>query len=291
MAQKLLEVNAITKQVTYKNVTKTLTDTYWTSDIVPAIYPLWDSDKDKLVMFAWYDNDTYLAQRRKYTKNFKDGTWYWKDYEMEDLGGNEGSTLYQKFYDAFFLADSLDTIEYEAEFAKLHAKTSTVSWLTVRLSRNFLLSETDWSQLPDAPIDADTKAQYVLYRQKLRDLPDSGASDAASVKFPINPKYFKDIWIANNPTAVYLADDSQWVAMSSTYFTTFKEKFAAYLIVSSITEGVYNKGFMDALGKSGKIIADTTNADQTFNFTAEERKNAEQYLENIIKKIEEEGAS
>ena len=287
MAQQFLDANAIHKTVTYKGVTKTITDTYWTSDIVPAIYPLWDSDKDKLVLFAWYDNDTYLAQKRKYTKNFKDGTWAWKDYEMEDLGGTEGQTLFDKFKDAFFLADSLDTLEYEAEFAKIHAKTSTVSWLTVRLSRNFLLSETDWSQLPDAPIDADTKAQYTLYRQKLRDLPSSGATDAASVKFPINPKYFKDIWLPNNPSATYLGDDTQWVAMSSTYFTTFKEKFASYLIVSSITEGVYNKGFMDALAKSGKIVADST-ADQTFEFTDAERTNAEAYLNNILKKIEEE---
>ena len=66
MALQLLEANAIHKTVTYKGVTKTITDTYWTSDIVPAIYPLWDSDKDKLVLFAWYDNDTYLAQKRKY---------------------------------------------------------------------------------------------------------------------------------------------------------------------------------------------------------------------------------
>ncbi len=290
MAQQILEVNCITKQVTYKNVAKTIADTYWTNDIVPAIYPLWDSDKDKLVLFSWYDNDTYMAQKRKYSKNFKDNTWAWKDYEMEQLDGGEGAALYQKFHDAFFLADSLDTLEYEAEFAKIHAKTSTVSWLTVRLARNFLLQETDWSQVADAPIDADTKAQYVLYRQKLRDITDSGASDAASVKFPINPKYFKEIWLANNPSATYLGDPSQFIKLSTHYFTTFKEKFASYLIVSSLTEGLYNKTFMDALSASNVIVANS-NADQTFEFTAEERANAEKYLENIIKKIEEEGAS
>ena len=59
------------------------------------------------------------------------------------------------------------------------------------------------------------------------------------------------------------------------------------MIVSSITEGVYNKGFMDALAKSGKIVADST-ADQTFEFTDAERTNAEAYLNNILKKIEEE---
>ena len=56
MATQLLQVNAITKVVQYQGVEKTIPDTYWTSDIVPAIYPNWDSDKDKLVLFAWYNN-------------------------------------------------------------------------------------------------------------------------------------------------------------------------------------------------------------------------------------------
>ena len=45
----LLQVNAITKEISYQNITKIVPDTYWTSDIVPVIYPNWDSDKDKLV--------------------------------------------------------------------------------------------------------------------------------------------------------------------------------------------------------------------------------------------------
>ncbi len=288
MAQLLLQVNAITKTITYNGVAKDITDTYWASDIVPAIYPLWDSDKDKLVNWAWYDNDTYMCQRRKYTKNFKDNTWYWKDYEMEQLDGSEGATLYQKFYDTYFLAESLSTLEYEKEFAKIHARTSSVSWLTVRLARNFLLSETDWTQVGDAPIDADTKAQYTLYRQKLRDITDSGASDAASVKFPINPKYFKDIWLERNPSATYLGDDSQFIELSAHYFTTFKEKFASYLIVSSLTEGLYNKSFMTALGKSA-IYSDRVKEaeDRIHNFSAEDKKRAEEYLNNLIRKIEE----
>ena len=56
MATQLLQVNAITKVVQYQGIEKTIPDTYWTSDIVPAIYPTWDADKDKLVLFAWYDN-------------------------------------------------------------------------------------------------------------------------------------------------------------------------------------------------------------------------------------------
>ena len=37
--------------------------------------------------------------------------------------------------------------------------------------RNFLLKNTDWTQMPDAPLSDDKKEQYRIYRQKLRDLP------------------------------------------------------------------------------------------------------------------------
>ena len=39
-----------------------------------------------------------------------------------------------------------------------------------KMIRNSLLAQTDWTQVPDSPLDADTKAAYVTYRQQLRDM-------------------------------------------------------------------------------------------------------------------------
>ena len=41
-----------------------------------------------------------------------------------------------------------------------------------RTQRDKLLSETDWTQVLDAPIDADTREAYRAYRQALRDIPE-----------------------------------------------------------------------------------------------------------------------
>lgn len=41
-----------------------------------------------------------------------------------------------------------------------------------RTQRDKLLSETDWTQVLDAPIDAATREAYRAYRQALRDLPE-----------------------------------------------------------------------------------------------------------------------
>ena len=286
----LLQVDAIQKTVTYKSVTKNITDTYWTSDIVPVIYPLWDSDKDKLVLFAWYSNNTYMAQKRKYTKNFKTDTFYWNDYEMEDVGGTEGQKVFDKFKEAFFLADSLEETEYQSTFSKVYAKTSAVSWLSVRLSRNFLLSETDWVFVEDSGVSADDKELYKTYRKKLRDLPsDTATTDAAQVKFPINPSYYKNVILQKDASAVYLDTTDQFVTLASTYFQTFKEKITSYLMVSGITEGLYNKSFLDELLKAGVVYNKDETVPET-TLTQEERDTVAAGLEKLLKQLDEEGS-
>ena len=41
-----------------------------------------------------------------------------------------------------------------------------------RAERDKLLAETDWTQVLDAPIDAETREAYRAYRQVLRDIPE-----------------------------------------------------------------------------------------------------------------------
>ena len=295
MATQLLQVNAITKVIQYQGIEKTIPDSYWTSDIVPVIYPTWDADKDKLVLFAWYDNNSYMCQRRKYVMNFKTNTFEWKDYEMEQVDDGSGQTLYNKFKDTFFLVDSLATVEYQNEFAKIYAATAATSWLTVRLSRNFLLDETDWVFVEDSGVSADDKELYKTYRKKLRDLPaDANTTDAAAVKFPINPQYFKDIYLKKNASATYLGDDGQFVKLSEHYGTTFREKMTAYLIVRSMTDGIYNKTFMDALKTAGMVYDPNESVvkygETLAGYTTEEVNKTKDYLTDLINKINEEQA-
>lgn len=295
MATQLLQVNAITKVIQYQGIEKTIPDSYWTSDIVPAIYPTWDADKDKLVLFAWYDNNSYMCQRRKYVMNFKTNTFEWKDYEMDQSDDGSGQTLYNKFKDTFFLVDSLATVEYQNEFSKIYAATAATSWLTVRLSRNFLLDETDWVFVEDSGVSADDKELYKTYRKKLRDLPaDANTTDAAAVKFPINPQYFKDIYLKKNASATYLGDDGQFVKLSEHYGTTFREKMTAYLIVRSMTDGVYNKTFMSALKTAGMVYDPNESVvkygETLAGYTTEEVNKTKDYLTDLINKINEEQA-
>lgn len=56
----------------------------------------------------------------------------------------------------------------------------------VRSSRNMLLAQSDWSQLPDVALDETEKTAWTVYRQELRDITNQeGFPD--TVIFPISP--------------------------------------------------------------------------------------------------------
>lgn len=50
---------------------------------------------------------------------------------------------------------------------------STELYRLLRQQRDGLLFTCDWTQLPDAPITTEKKAEWVIYRQALRDLPQN----------------------------------------------------------------------------------------------------------------------
>jgi hypothetical protein len=55
-------------------------------------------------------------------------------------------------------------------------------WVNVRNQRNFYLLRSDWTQLPDAPVDAAT---WAIYRQALRDIAEQ--TDPFNIVWPTPP--------------------------------------------------------------------------------------------------------
>lgn len=49
-------------------------------------------------------------------------------------------------------------------------------WTRVRVNRNELLSQCDWTQMPDVDLDAETKQAWTIYREDLRNVPQNNQS-------------------------------------------------------------------------------------------------------------------
>jgi hypothetical protein len=67
------------------------------------------------------------------------------------------------------------------EQAAIDAATEA-EWASVRTERNKRLVESDWTQLPDAPLTTLDKSDWSIYRQQLRDITEQ--ADPFSLVWP-----------------------------------------------------------------------------------------------------------
>jgi len=86
------------------------------------------------------------------------------------------------------------SIEYVFDYAArkwVHdpAPARKTAMLDLRKRRNSRLTHSDWTQMPDAPLDAATKTAWQTYRQQLRDLPANNQeiTSVDDVEFPTPP--------------------------------------------------------------------------------------------------------
>jgi len=62
-------------------------------------------------------------------------------------------------------------------------------YTAVRAKRDYLLQESDWTQLPDSPLNAEQKTTWADYRQDLRDITETypDATHPDEVVWPTKP--------------------------------------------------------------------------------------------------------
>ena len=231
-----LYLNAFDKTIQYEGVMKTIDDDYWTSDIVPILYPLWDSDKDKLELFVQYKDNTVKMNKTKYQRNQKTGAYKWVSYQF-DLAPfpTEVNDLYTKIVEKWTEYRVGQENDLERALAASFSKSTILNWTKVTLMRNFLLMDSDWTQLGDAPISAEEKAKWVTYRQKLRDIPQEQKDNAANaVVFPITPS--KHAKLGDGFT--YLDDVSHFYTIPQSVYSKFSTRIVNYLALAIGTAAI-----------------------------------------------------
>ena len=277
-----VELNVIGQELSYNGTPKPIPATYWTDTLVPLLYPTWDTDKDKLIAFYYYSNGTYTAKRRKYVMNFKTNTNEWKDYEMEQVSSSVADTFKDKLIEGWYAIDAIENTEFQNELGAMYAKARAVSPLSVRLARDFLLTETDWVYVEDSPVDADTKAMYTAYRQKLRDITVTVefSTNVEGTKFPISPEFYTKIYKIENPSNAYLATNDQFLPLASHYLKRYKDRMAHYLLTKSFSERSYFEKFISEYQAVKKGVDDF----QDELATTDQKK---QFLDKLLTKVQD----
>ena len=270
-SQTALYLNAFDKNIQVDGIIKTIDDDFWTTNIVPILYPLWDSDKDKLEVFTKYKDGTAKMNKTKYQRNQKTGEYKWVSYQFDlsPFMPDDVNDLYDKLLAKFVeyregQENDLDRL-LEASFAK----STILNWSKVVLIRNFLLSDSDWTQLGDAQLTTQQKANWVTYRQKLRDIPqDQTEASAATVVFPVTPKKHAEM----NDGKDYLSDTvNHFYLLNQTVYSKFSDRIVNYLTLAIGTTSI------DNMGVTRLVYPNVKNQATTGDYT----------LDNILKMIED----
>ena len=231
-----LYLNAFDKSIQYEGVMKTIDDDYWTKEIVPILYPMWDSDKDKLELFVQYKDSTAKMNKTKYSRNQKTGAFKWVSYqfdltpfttEINDLSNR----LIEKFTEYRIGQEN----DLERALAASFSKSTILNWTKVTLMRNFLLMDSDWTQLGDVPCSDAEKARWGAFRQKLRDIPEEQKDNAANaVVFPITPS--KHAKLGDGLT--YLGNVSHFYTIPQSVYSKFSTRIVNYLALAIGTAAI-----------------------------------------------------
>jgi hypothetical protein len=99
--------------------------------------------------------------------------------EINEVGLQEGQGIIEGSYQAN---------EYIVVNGEAVARTDNILEI-LRLKRDALLTESDWTQVNDSPLSDTKKAEWSTYRQELRDLPSSyqSTTNFDDVVFPTQP--------------------------------------------------------------------------------------------------------
>ena len=191
----VVQLNALERMIIVNGKTQFIEEDYWNNNIQNVLYPFWTSDKDRLIHLNYFSDGSYGIEKKKYVYDRATKERSWKTYSWVEPTESEVAQIAETLKEKYFEYQDSEQEIIQEKLYNEYGRWNKVSWEGIRMIRNYLLADCDWTQMPDADIDADTKAMWTKYRAKLRSLPqDYDGQDADDVKFPMNPQYYK-IWI------------------------------------------------------------------------------------------------
>ena len=167
-----------------------ITEEEYNTLVAPLLVGIWDiPNADQAEMFYYWkssdDGDGVIEPSFYISENTDLTDEIPRNYNKTPTNGGPSKEEGDKIYNA--LRTRLGELKSEYEAAELAKIENTwkefsyrqdgtpVNMKALKNQRTSLLTECDWTQMPDSPLSDDAKAIWVTYRQELRDLPAAQA--------------------------------------------------------------------------------------------------------------------
>lgn len=176
------------QKIVYNNSSLILTDAERAS-LESELPDFWHTSKDVLVRFEKYDN-SYFCERYKDYFDYSTRETNKKMYKFDVASEEQVQQLYVFFLNQY---TKIKIARVENLYQSIENNIGDLSYVKYSLleSRDKLLKESDYTQMPDYPIDDLTKEIWKKYRQDLRDLTSQQAwidGDLINVVMPVSPE-------------------------------------------------------------------------------------------------------
>ena len=271
MRKPVLILNALNRSISYAQITKNISDTFWSEEIVPLLYPLWETEKNKIETFVKYDDESFYVSKNKFVRNHKTKEFHWKSYvlDIESFTTKELNDLYDGLRQKYLDFKDIEDKKIEEILASEYAKNGQITWAKLLLIRNFLLQDSDWTQTIDNKMSNEDRKQWKTYRQRLRDITKTYKGlPPEAVLFPITPKKYKKLeteegYLENKFEHFYKIDGKN--------INHLCERIVHYLALA-ISVGTLDESDLNTLQKPeyhiNEPIKDVLNLDDYINYVA-----------------------
>ena len=228
----VVQVNALERMIIVDGKTQYIEEDYWNANIQNVLYPFWTSDRDRLIHLNYFSDGSYGIEKKKYIYDRATKARRWQTYQWVEPTEAEVSQIAETLKEKYFEYQDTEQEIIQEKLYNEYGRWNKVSWEGIRMIRNYLLADCDWTQMPDAAIDADTKAMWTKYRTKLRSLPqDYDGKEADDVLFPFNPimynKWITIVDVENNKVnegKAYLETEDQFGKFETNTYSEYARR-------------------------------------------------------------------
>ena len=212
----------------------------------------WHTDKDELLYFQYFSDNSYFCQRRKQKHDFSTESVYWNEYTFKGASSDQAKALYESL-------DSLRSVQAEIKNLNVETKVRKIDdevifyedrYFKLRRMRESILNLSDFRVLPDVEYTREgERDMWIAWRRYIREKTllkpsDDFFKDANGVasglkyfkytfdfKFPVDPKIYYRLYpdgklddgVTDAPVFMDPNDEDQWgrqeVEASSDFYT------------------------------------------------------------------------
>lgn len=229
-----------------------------------VVDPFWNTDKDKIDYFSFFNTNEYFCQRRKLKYDFSTQTSSWTTYEFKGASVDQAKEFFELCKNLFGVAAEVKTIIIDAKIEEVEKESIFFEqrYVKKRKEKDTMLEVSDWRVLPDIEDSyPNEKQMWIKWRAELRRNTIKKPSEFENnleffkytydIKFPVDPNVYRKLYPNGmledgvTPAPEYLDpnDLSQWVKYDSEASNDF---------VNSRMRSIYNLG--DQYSKSYRKI-------------------------------------